>query len=160
MMSKGKGLFFVVFLGFLLAATSAFAGSLSIPDTSGEKGATVEIPVNIDNAAGVAGFQMTVNYDPSVLDCAKAAAGDLTGGWSVTAKTEKGKVNIGGFSPVLSGLSGSGSLAKLACTVIGESEKKTEVKISSKKLADSNGSEITSSVRAAGIFKVKKGKGK
>jgi hypothetical protein len=143
----------------LVVAASAFAGNLSIPDMSGEKGSTVEIPVNVGNAAGVAGFQITVNYDSSVLDCTQAASGNLTGGWSVTAKTEKGKVNVGGFSPALSGLSGSGNLAKIMCNVIGDSPKKSEVKISSKKLVDSKGSEIKSS-GTNGIFKVKKGKGK
>ena len=159
-MRKRTVVFFAVFLGTIFLVTTAFAATLSIPDMSGEKGAVVEIPINIDNAAGVAGFQMTVNYDPAALDCTQAQPGELTNGWSVTAKTEKGKVNIGGFSPVLSELSGSGSLAKLACTVIGESEKRTEVKISSKKLSDSKGTEIKSSVSGTGVFKVKKGKEK
>ncbi len=158
-MSKGTSFFVLLFICFLVVATSALAGNLSIPDMSGEKGSTVEIPVNVDNAAGVAGFQITVNYDSSVLDCTKAAPGDLTGGWSVTAKTAKGQLNIGGFSPVLSELSGSGGLAKIMCTVVGDSPKKSEVKISSKKLVDSKGAEIKSS-GANGIFKVKKGKGK
>ncbi len=158
-MREGTKLFFVVCLGLLFITTSAFAGNLSIPDMSGEKGSTVEIPVNIDNAAGVAGFQMTVNYDSSVLDCTKAVPGDLTGGWSVTAKTAKGQLNIGGFNPTLSELSGSGNLAKITCNVIGDSPKKSEVKIFSKKLVDSKGSEIKSS-GTNGIFKVKKGKGK
>ena len=158
-MRKGTKLFFVVCLGLLFITTSAFAGNLSIPDMSGEKGSTVEIPVNIDNAAGVAGFQMTVNYDSSVLDCTHAMPGDLTKGWSVTANLTKGQVKIGGFSPVLSELSGSGSLAKIICNVIGDSPKKSEVKISSKKLVDSKGAEIKSS-GVNGIFKAKKGKGK
>lgn len=159
-MRERKKLFVGLFVSVMFVATSAFAASLSIPDMSGEKGTTVEIPVDIENAAGVAGFQMTVNYDPAVLNCTQATTGDLTGGWSVTAKTEKGKVNIGGFSPALSELSGGGSLAKLTCTVIGELEKKTEVKISSKKLSDSKGAEIKSLVSGSSVFKVKKGKKK
>lgn len=159
-MRKRTILCITMFLGVLFVAAGAFAGNLSIPDMNAEKGAAVKIPVNIDNADGVAGFQMTINYDPGVLYCNQAVPGDLTGGWSVTAKTEKGKVNIGGFSPALSELSGRGSLAEIVCTVIGGSSKKTEVRISSKKLADSQGSEIKSSVRRAGVIKVKKGKGK
>ena len=148
----------ILFFILVCSALNASAVTVSLPDMQVPAG-PVEIPINIDDATGVAGFQMTVNYDSSVLDCTKAMPGDLTKGWSVTAKTEKGKVNIGGFSPVLSELSGSGSLAKLACTVIGDSPKKTEVKISSKKLVDSKGSEIKSS-GVNGIFKVKKGKEK
>src|SRR4030067_3542456 len=122
-MNKWKTAFFTLSLVLFILSTTAFAGSLSIPNMSGEKGDVVEIPIDVNNAVSMAGFQITVNYDPAVLDCTRAVPSELTKGWGVTANPPEGQVKIGGFDPTLSGPSGRGTIVKLVCTVIGDSQK-------------------------------------
>jgi len=93
---------------------------VDIPDDiEGAAGASIEIPVNIDNAQDVAGFQFTITYDPTILQAIDAKAGSLTQGWLITAnKQVAGEIRVAGADGSLQGLSGgSGSLCILQMTV-------------------------------------------
>jgi hypothetical protein len=76
----GKRVLFLslLFLLYLFLTSNAFAASVSIPDTSVNTGTTVEVPLNIDSITNLAGFQLTVTYDPAVLQAAGSSRGDLT----------------------------------------------------------------------------------
>ncbi|MGC9066286.1 MAG: cohesin domain-containing protein, partial [Candidatus Ratteibacteria bacterium] len=64
-LEKLKTLYVCIFL----FGVSSFAVTVSIPNTNANPGtATVEIPINIDNATGVAGFQFTVTFDNTILN--------------------------------------------------------------------------------------------
>ena len=91
------------FLILLSISTHAFAATISIPDNDAVAGAEVEIPVTVDDAKGMAGFQFTITYDASVLQATGAAVGELTSGWMITPNTtDKGHMKVAGVDPSLS----------------------------------------------------------
>ena len=105
----------------LAMSVCAFAASVSIPAMAGDAGATYDIPVNIDDATGVAGYQFTVTYNASVLNCTEAPRGSLTAGFDTPSTTiTSGKVITLSIEPNLTELgAGTGSLAFLKCTATG-----------------------------------------
>jgi hypothetical protein len=52
--------------------------TLSVDEVSGAAGGTVWVPVRVDDAAQVAGVDLTLNYDPSVLEFEGARLAGLT----------------------------------------------------------------------------------
>ncbi|MEW6486274.1 MAG: cohesin domain-containing protein, partial [Pseudomonadota bacterium] len=79
-MKKAK-IVFMLFAAFLLLSANAFAAVVSMPDLNVDPGTAVQIPVNIDDATGLAAVQFTVTYDQAVLTCTGVLRGSLTGGW-------------------------------------------------------------------------------
>ncbi|MCM8805189.1 MAG: cohesin domain-containing protein [Candidatus Omnitrophica bacterium] len=128
----------------LFACASAFAVTVSIPNTNVNPGTTtVQIPVNIDNATGVAGFQFTVTFDNSVLNATGATTGSLTSGWFLQVNTQTaGQISvIGATSSPLTG--GSGSLCTLQFNVVGTPASSTNLHFSLSKLSDFNAQQIS-----------------
>ena len=140
----------VIFLG---VTTHAFAANILIPDTSADAGWEVVIPVNVDNAKGIAGFEFTITYDASSLKAKGAVAGDITSGWMITPNTtQSGQVKVAGLDTSLAGLSGvSGTLVKLQFKVLGKQGKKSSLEFTVCKLSDSKGIKIISTCRQGEI---------
>src|SRR4030066_700287 len=109
----------VIFLG---VTTHAFAANILIPDTSADAGWEVVIPVNVDNAKGIAGFEFMITYDASALKATGAVAGDITSEWMITPNTtQSGQIKVARLDTSLAGLSGvSGTLVKLQFKVLGK----------------------------------------
>jgi hypothetical protein len=126
---------------------------VSIPDSQGSPSSSVEIPVNINNAGGVAGFQFTVTFDRNVLNATGAIAGSLTSGWTILSNTStSGQITVGGFTQnPLTG--GSGSLCILKFDVIGNAGQTTDLTFTVSKLSNSLGQQISHSTQK-GTFKV------
>jgi hypothetical protein len=145
-----------LFLLFLCTAFNAFAVNVSIPNMNADKGATVQIPINLDDAIGIAGFQFTIIYNSSVLNCTGTSiAGcltsmdldeDGTNDWIIVRNSTSGQIIIGGTTTleesVLTG--GSGCLVKLRCDVVGNPLYCTTLEFASKKLVNFLGEEIPS----------------
>jgi hypothetical protein len=123
MSKKVTAMIFLLLLVLLSTAMNASAVTLVIPDMTAPLG-PVQIPVNVDNSAGIAGLQLTVTYDASLLECTGAQAGTLTEGWVIIPNsTVTGQITVGGFSPTLTELTGgSGSLTILVCNVKGTTQ--------------------------------------
>jgi hypothetical protein len=104
-------------LAILLLSAHAFAAEVSIPAISGDPGAVVQIPINVDNAAGLAAYQFVVTYNTAVLNCNNVLKGGLTQGWDApTFFATAGSINFLSVDPGLNELpGGSGSLAILEC---------------------------------------------
>ena len=73
-----KKMLLALVLVFVGLSTQAFAATISIPDTDANPGADVEVPVMVDSAAGLLGFQFAIKYDAEVLQVVGAKAGELT----------------------------------------------------------------------------------
>jgi hypothetical protein len=116
---------------------------VSIPDNlAGNTGETVYIPVNVDNANGIAGFEMTITeITPAVLNCTTATAGTCSSACTVQYNPGTGKVG-GVCSPSLQGT--NCSLAKVSCQVTGSNGQCTDLNLSSVKLVDFQANEICS----------------
>jgi len=114
-------MFLMFFAAQLILSGSAFATTVSIPASTGDNGSVYDIPVNIDNATAVAGYQFTITYDTAVLNCTTALRGSLTAGFDSPSNTiTPGQVVTLSIEPSLTELTGgSGSLALIRCTVTG-----------------------------------------
>jgi len=99
----------------LLAASAAFAAQLSVEGTpTGEPGMDVSVPIAIDDADGVVGFNFEVSFSTLVLDFVGVDKGDLTSGWSFFQSNHasgSATVTVAGLNSTA--LSGSGTLAIL-----------------------------------------------
>jgi Cohesin domain len=133
----------VVFLGL---AFPAWGAHVSMPAMDATACETVEVPVLVDNAAGIAGFQLMITYDAKMLQASGAVAGDLTGGWMVKANNaHKGEVTVAGVDTSLAGLgAASGSLAKLRFTVVSKKDGVSSLTFDVCKLSDNAGAKIAS----------------
>ena len=142
-----------LFLGF---ASFSNAVTVSIPNTEIAPGTTtVEIPINVDNATGVAGFQFRVTFNNAILQATGAKVGSLTSGWTVTPNTTvSGQINVVGFDPSATGLSGgSGSLCILQFNVVGKAGETTDLIFTQCKLSDAESATI-SSTSTNGVFHI------
>ena len=127
---------------FVLMSASVFGTTVSIPNTNVNPGTTtVQIPINIDNAAGVVGFQFTVTFDNSVLNATGAVAGSLTNGWLLQVNPQAGQISVIGASATALG-SVSGSLSILQFNVVGNPGNSTNLSFTVHKLADTNAQHI------------------
>jgi hypothetical protein len=95
-----------------------------IPSPVYGSGNSVEIPISITNSNGLAGYQITLTYDPSILRATGVTTGTLTEDWTLMANTEieiEGQITIGGYEPMLQGLLfGSGTISVIQAEIIGE----------------------------------------
>ncbi len=142
------------------AAVCAHGVTVSIPNTNAVVATTVEVPIIIDDAANVAGFQFTVTYDPNVLyidpnvaSNTVVLAGSLDPNWTITANTTvPGEVRLIGVDPTLTGLtSGAGTLAKIIFTVKGEVGQTDHPAFTTCKLKNSNAQDIAATSTAGVI---------
>jgi hypothetical protein len=157
-----KKVLLAIVLIFLSVTTHAFAATISIPDTNADAGGEVVIPINIDNAKGIAGFEFTITYDASALKAIGAVAGELTSRWMITPNTtESGQIKVAGLDTSLTGLSGvSGTLVKLQFKVLGKPGKKSSLEFTVCKLSDSKGTKIVSTCKPGEIRMKSSGKEK
>jgi len=151
-----------ILLIFLGLPVPVFGATVSMPDADLSAGETVEVPVMIDNAAGVAGFQFTLSYDPSALQAVGAVAGELTSGWMVKANTAtSGQLSVAGVDSSLKGLgSVKGSLAKMQFKAVSKKSDRSKVSFSVCKLSDSGGAKIAATCTAGQIRVTAAGKPK
>ena len=132
--------------------------TVSIPtDITGDPGQTVDIPINVDNATDVAGYQFTITYDPSVITCTAALKGSLTQDWdSPTASASiPGQITSLSLAPNLTELSGgSGSLAIIRCTAANNPEAGTSLHFAEALLSDNKGTAMIATT-TDGSFAIK-----
>jgi hypothetical protein len=157
-----------LFLLFLCTAFSASATDkvLCIPDMNVAPATIAKIPVNVDEATGIAGFQLCVSYTKTVLNCTGATRGDLLDQdyWTVMASPNPtaGEICVAGFTTeqdidgnLVPLPPGNGSLVKLSCNVIGITGDTANVCITLKKIVDPMAAELLSSVCNDGCAVIK-----
>ncbi|MCS6861036.1 MAG: cohesin domain-containing protein, partial [Abditibacteriales bacterium] len=91
--------------------TVAAGRRITIPALSGLAGAEVDVPINIDNAAGVAGGDFTIAYNPAIAQVVRpgnpARTTPLTMGFSVSGSADnragRVQVSLSGAAPITSG---------------------------------------------------------
>jgi hypothetical protein len=152
---------------FLFAGiSSSMAATVSIPNTQAQTGtATIQVPIQVNPADGIAGFQFALVFDPTVLQATGWAKGGLTSGnfWNPVANLNlSGQVMIGAYGfnagppPEIKSLAaGTGSLVEIIFKVLGGVGGYTYVSLTGCKLADGAGTEITSTCQAGLVSIVK-----
>ena len=159
-------LLFIITVSFVPVIASAQPGTVSIDDISGYPGASLVIPINIDDAADIALARIKVTYDSAVIDCNAfdiAAPGDLLPTdvldnqvWqliSVTTAADKTEIVVftTKLNAILSG--GNGSLVKLVCSVTGNPGESTYLDFAIADLRDIDNNQFPVS-STSGIFTV------
>ncbi|MEW6486259.1 MAG: cohesin domain-containing protein, partial [Pseudomonadota bacterium] len=155
---KSVKIFLILFALFLVSA-NAFGAQVSLPALNAEGGQPIDIPVNIDNASGLAAYQFTVSYNAAVLTCTTAVNGTLTGGWDspTVNATIPGQIALLSTDPNLAELpGGSGSLAILKCTAANNPGGSTSLHFSEALLSNGNGDPLAT-VAVDGTFTISGG---
>ena len=106
----------ILFL-FAFSIQTASALTITISDASGYIGEGAEVPVNIKDAADVGSIDLTILYDPTVLNISKVEKGDLVKGMLSSNIENEGIISIGIADS--NGISGDGEIVKLTFDVIG-----------------------------------------
>ena len=157
----GTGIAVVVL--FLLAwISSSGAATVSIPNTTVQTGTvTIQVPIQVNQAEGIAGVQFALVFDPTVLQATGWAKGSMTSGiaWNPVGNLNlPGQVMIGAYGfnagppPEIKSLAaGTGSLVEIIFKVLGGAGGYTYVSLTGCKLADNAGSEIASTCLAGRV---------
>lgn len=108
----------------LAAASSSFATTsvLSIPtNLTGDHGTTAQVPISVAPGNGILGIDMTVHYDPAVLQFQSVAVSGIaqTAGFALAANSSTPGVIVMTEYATSNALSGSGEIARVKFTVVG-----------------------------------------
>ncbi len=154
-MFKRTAIFPLLFLLHLFITTSVFAVNISIPnvqsipDAQQCQGVTVNVPINIDYSEALGGFQITVEFDPTVLELAAenaVIAGDVTPTptWTIVPVTSTpGTIIVGAYDSSLAGPTTlNGSIINLSFVSLPNQEIETSLTISDIIMTDIYGKEI------------------
>lgn len=102
----------MVVTGLLAWSGAGQAQTLSMPDYLGRPGTEVVMPLVIDQAAGLAGMRVTVNFDPNILQLENVQRGTLGGVFDLVWQVDDGVLDLY-FARDEALESGSGRLAYL-----------------------------------------------
>ena len=80
----------------LAVSGSALADSrtLSLPSYLANPGNILEVPLSLDNAAGLAAMRVQINFDPAVLELQAVTAGPLGGAFELSEGSGEGFVQL------------------------------------------------------------------
>jgi hypothetical protein len=112
----------LVLAGLLCIVSLASAAGLtvSVSDTTGAKGGTVEVPVNLEGASDVGSMDIVLKYDAAVLRAVAVEAGAIGKNAFIEANTaaREGEVIIALADS--SGINGDGAVATISFEVTGD----------------------------------------
>ncbi len=109
----------LVSLVFLISLASASSSTVIVGDITGENGAIVEVPIELESATNVGSMDIIMSYDAGVLQ----ATGVDTGELGINAYIESNTVDDGEVIIALadaSGISGNGPIVVVSFEVIGD----------------------------------------
>jgi hypothetical protein len=127
--------FLVLFFSSFLFAQVVNVGNYNV-DIS-QKNITVPILINSPNE--FTGFQVNLNFDTMILSIDSIRTGEFVSVFNVLNNKGSGFVRIAGFSPNLSGLSGSGVIAYIDFSILSSGSSPLNI---SGKVSDKNGKAI------------------
>lgn len=132
--------------GALLGAASVRSAApevyeVTLPNLSSDTGQVVTVPVEINSIEGVAGMDLMIAYDPSVLVFDSLAATSLTQEFALESMSENGWIQIVLSSPVEAG-PGSGAIFNLTFLVLGELDTVSPLAMSMVKLTGEYGEDL------------------
>ena len=100
----------------LVSLASAAGLTVSVSDTTGAKGDTVEVPIDLEGALDVGSMSIVVKYDPDVLMVVAVEEGKLSKNALIEANTAReGEVIIALIDS--SGMNGNGAVAIISFEV-------------------------------------------
>ena len=114
-----KRILLLVSLLCLISLASAQDMTVSVSDTTGAAGGIVEVPITVEGAADVGSMDITLMYDPAVLQAVGVEAGELGGNAYIESNTgNEGEVIVALADS--SGINGDGAVVVVSFEVLGE----------------------------------------
>nr|QNO49161.1 hypothetical protein CDCKMDEO_00006 [Methanosarcinales archaeon ANME-2c ERB4] len=105
----------------LLVCTVYAAGAMTVyvDDTSGDNGATIDVPISVSSTENIGAMDISLTYDPAVITATGVADGELIADADLTANYTgaSGVVNVSLAS--LNGINGTGAIAVIQFKVVG-----------------------------------------
>lgn len=124
----------------VLAEARAESRNLSLPSYLTNPGGILEVPLALDNAAGLAAIQVQINYDPSVLDLLSVESGPLGDQFESSQGDGEGLVQLTYFrAGALAGGSGQLSVLRFRANPGAETELNSELALADVILSDETG---------------------
>ena len=126
-----------------VSASPVSTRSLVIPEVAAESGESVTVPISIDDASGLAGADITVTYNSSILTVDQVKSTTLSAGINLVPNTNTpGKIILRMAGSAIT--SGSGALVDMIFTVSSSISEDTETPVSfeSAEAYDANGQNI------------------
>jgi hypothetical protein len=127
----------VLALALLVGTASAASTSLSIGDSSGSPGSTVEVPINIAGASNIGSMDIVLTYDSSVLGVSSVGKGELTKNSMLQSNADTPGIIAIGIADT-DGINGDGSVAVITFNVLGELGSTSPLTLYSAKANDVN----------------------
>lgn len=137
-----KGFLFLALI--MVPIESSIAVIVSIPDTSGKPGDIVKVPIKVDNAVGIAGVDIKLTYNSSIITATDATTTSLTTGFLVVKNLNTAGTVIISMASASGIVSGSGAIVDISfqvnpTAIVGSSSLLTLESVS---LSDENGKAI------------------
>ena len=149
-------LLIVCAISVLAAGVSAADMAVSIADVSGASGSSIDIPILVKDAQNLGSVDISVTYDPSVLNVISVEKGSANKGM-ISSKTDvPGVVSIGIVDAA--GITGSGDIAVMRCKIVGAAITVSPLTITSVKAYDAKTFNDIKTIKSSGTLTVK-GKG-
>ncbi|MEA1863675.1 MAG: cohesin domain-containing protein [Euryarchaeota archaeon] len=105
----------------LLVCTVYAAGAMTVyvDDTSGDNGATIDVPISVSSTENIGAMDISLTYDPAVITATGVADGELIADADLIANYTgaSGVVNVSLAS--LDGINGTGAIAVIQFNVVG-----------------------------------------
>jgi len=151
---KSLGAIFLFFILFTVFVKYSNASVVSAGNITTYTSTTVMVPVTIDNAKDIAGFQFSISYNENVVKFIGVSTGSLTERWSIMTNSQTaGQLKIGGFSPSLTPIGNQGGTL-LIIKFLTLSTGSSSLTFNSAEFSDKNGSSIAIST-SNGLITVK-----
>lgn len=113
-----KRILLIVSLLCFMALASAEEVTVSVGDTTGVSGTIIEVPINLEGATDVGSMDISLMYDPTVLQAVGVEAGKLGTAAFIESNTgNEGEVIIALADT--SGITGDGAVVIVAFEVVG-----------------------------------------
>lgn len=120
--------------------TRAETRSFSLPNYLANPGSILEVPLTLDNAAGLAAIQVQINFDPEVLELQAVATGPLGAAFELSQGNGDGFVQLTFFrGESLAGGAGRLAVLKFRANPGAETSLYSELAIADLMLSDSTG---------------------
>ncbi|HIE28892.1 TPA: hypothetical protein EYP66_16580, partial [Candidatus Poribacteria bacterium] len=136
-----KYTFTTIFL--ILLGVNAHGIQMSLPEISVDQGANITVAINVDDATGIAGGEIVLEYDPSILVAVEVRATDLAKSLTLIANIGvKGKV-VAAMAGATGLKEGSGAMLEVDFEVRADAKGESPLTLSDVELFDENGNDIS-----------------
>ena len=132
----------LIVIFFFVYCVNAYSIQVSIPEFSVEPNANITVAINVDNAAGIAGGDIVLEYEPDILVAKEARKTDLIESLTLIANTDiEGKIVLSMAGT--SGLEeGSGAILEIDFEVKANAKADSPLILSDVALYDEIGNDI------------------